>query len=64
MISNPGKEKSTSHVQQANQEMFKVIQQAQQENREMANKMIQLSIEQKVIQQKDTLANALVDLYL
>ena len=55
---------STSHVQQANQEMFKVIQQAQQENREMANKMIQLSIEQKVMQQRDNLTNALVDLYL
>lgn len=51
-------------IQQASQEMFRVIQQAQQTNQEMANKMIKLSIEQQVQQQKTQITNQLIDLYM
>ncbi len=51
-------------IQQASQEMFRVIEQAQQINQDMANKMIKLSIEQQVQKQKTQLTNQLVDMYL
>ncbi len=53
-----------TRVAQQNAEMMRVIQAAQQTNNDMANKMIRLSIEQKVAGQKNTIANAMVDLYM
>lgn len=51
-------------IQKASQEVFRTIQQAQQTNQEMANKMIKLSLEQKANTQRDKLVQNLVDLYI
>ena len=55
---------NSSQISQSSQEVFKVIQQAQQQNGQLAEKMIRLSLEQKMSRQKDVLTDALVDLYL
>ena len=55
---------SQAQIQQSNQEMFQVIQQAQQQNRKMANNMIRLSLEQKIAHGKEAITENLIDLYL
>ena len=55
---------SQAQLQQSNQEMFRVIQQAQQTNQEMSDKMIRLSIEQKVAHQKEQIVDNMVDIFL
>jgi len=55
---------ATTRVVQQNQEMMRVLQQAQQTHQEMAAKIIRLSLEQKVMQGADNLLGALMDLYL
>jgi hypothetical protein len=55
---------NSPHTTDYNQEMFSAIRKAQQQNSEITNKMIGLSIEQKVLRQKDVLTQALVDLYI
>lgn len=53
-----------AQIQQSNQEMFQVIQQAQQQSQKMANKMIRLSLEQKITHGKEVVTDNLIDLYL
>mgnify|MGYP005666228713 CR=1 FL=1 len=53
-----------ANIQQSSQEMFKAIQNAQQTNQDMANKMIKLSIEQQVSGQKQMLVENMVDVYM
>ena len=53
-----------ANIQKASQEMFKTIQNAQQTTQDMANKMIKLSIEQKVSGQQQTLVDNIVDVYM
>lgn len=55
---------SDSRIQQTSQDMFRIIEQAQQVNQDMADKMIKLSIEQKVQHNKEQLAQQLVDIYV
>jgi hypothetical protein len=42
-------------------EMFQVIQQAQQKQQELTNKMIELSVEQKVNKGKNALLGKIID---
>ena len=53
-----------AQIQQSNQEMFNVIRQAQQHNQDTANKMIRLSVEQKIAGQKSQLIENMVDIYI
>ncbi|NOX37972.1 MAG: hypothetical protein GXO78_10590 [Calditrichaeota bacterium] len=55
---------ATERIAQQNQAMMQVIQKAQQTNQEMAEKMIRLSVEQKVVQGASGTLGALMDLYL
>ena len=53
---------SQAQIQDANSKTFEALQQAQQTSQDMANKMIGLSIEQKVAGQKEQLTDHLVDI--
>ena len=53
-----------SNIQQSSQEMFKAIQDGQQQSQEIANKMIRMSIKQQVSNQKQVLVDNMVDVYM
>ncbi len=53
---------SQAQIQDASSKTFEALQQAQQTSQDMANKMIRLSIEQKVAGQKEQLTDHLVDI--
>ncbi len=55
---------ATERIARQNQAMMQVIQKAQQTNQEVAEKMIRLSVEQKVVQGANGTLGALMDLYL
>ncbi len=57
-------ENSQAQIAKANDAMFRVIQQAQQTNREMSEKIIKLAIQQKTAHQKNQVLNSMIDIYL
>ncbi len=57
-------EDSQAQIAKANDAMFRVIQQAQQTNREMSEKIIKLAIQQKTAHQKNQVLNSMIDIYL
>lgn len=57
-------ENSQAQIAKANDAMFRVIQQAQQTNREISEKIIKLAIQQKTAHQKNQVLNSMIDIYL
>ncbi|MFZ0389348.1 MAG: hypothetical protein WAN36_02730 [Calditrichia bacterium] len=53
-----------ARIQQSGREAMEVLQKSQQVNTEMAEKMIRLSLEEKLSEGKTKLVNQLVDVYL
>ncbi len=54
---------AAAQILQNSQQMMQILQQAQQANQDLANKMIKMSVEQKVSQNKNQLLGAVVDSY-
>jgi len=54
---------AAARILQNSQQMMQILQQAQQSNQDLGNKMIKMSVEQKVARNKNQLVGALVDSY-